>query len=576
MRTTWGWASLAGVVAAAAFLAVSEAVAALVSRSTSPLIAVGSFVIDIVPRPLKEFAISTFGTADKPVLLASLAVAVVIAAAVIGVVETLRPLWGVVLFALAAALATAAVVTRADAGALAGVACIAGAAVGIWMLMLLTRRLRRWKLAAAAPTLGASAAPTAPVEGTPDAASDAISPHSASLQTDTASAAPVQGTRDAASDASAPRFASPERRPKSAPSEVQLDRRGFFILTGIVAASAVVVGLGARALNATTASIRQIRDALRLPAPQTTVPVPQGAELDIDGISPLFTPNADFYRVDTALTVPTVDPNTWRLVVDGMVDKRVELSFDDLLALGLDEYVITLTCVSNEVGGDLVGNARWLGVPVRTVLAAAGVQSGADMVLSRSVDGFTASTPLETLTDLGIDAILAVAMNGEPLPLEHGFPVRMVVPGLYGYVSATKWVEELKVTTFAADTAYWTPRGYSDRAPIKLSSRVDTPKIGKPVAAGKVPIAGMAWAQGVGISAVEVSIDDGEWQRATLSSPVNKDTWVQWVLEWDAAPGSHYITVRAIDAAGTLQIEQAAPIAPDGSSGWQRTLVTVS
>lgn len=542
MRTTWGWASLAGVVAAAAFLAVSEAVAALVSRGTSPLLAVGSFVIDIVPRPLKEFAISTFGTADKPVLLASLAVAVVVAAAVIGIVETLRPLWGVVLFALAAALATAAVVTRADAGALAGVASVAGAAVGIAVLILLTRRLRRWQLAAA------SAAATSPVEG----------------------------TRDAAADGLVSRLASPERRPKAVPSDVQMDRRGFFLLTGIVAASAVVVGLGARALNATTASIRQIRDALRLPSPKTTVPVPQGAELDVDGISPLFTPNADFYRVDTALTVPTVDPNTWRLVVDGMVDKRVELSFDDLVALGLDEYVITLTCVSNEVGGDLVGNARWLGVPVRTVLAAAGVRSGADMVLSRSVDGFTASTPLESLTDPGVDAILAVGMNGEPLPLEHGFPVRMVVPGLYGYVSATKWVEELKVTTFAADTAYWTPRGYSERAPIKFSSRVDTPKIGKPVAAGRVPIAGVAWAQGVGISAVEVSIDNGEWQRATLSSPVNKDTWVQWVLEWDAAPGSHYIAVRAINAAGELQIEQPAPVAPDGSSGWQRTLVTVS
>ncbi|MDY0828176.1 molybdopterin-dependent oxidoreductase [Microbacterium sp. BG28] len=549
MRTTWGWASLAGVVAAAAFLAVSEAVAALVSRGTSPLIAVGSFVIDIVPRPLKEFAISTFGTADKPVLLASLAVAVVIAAAVIGVVETIRPLWGVVLFAIAAALATAAVVTRADAGALAGVACVAGAAVGIWMLMLLTARLRRWKLHVAA-----SSAATSPAAATSS----------------------VEGTRDAASGGPAPRFASPERRSKSAPSEAQMDRRGFFILTGIVAASAVVVGLGARALNATTASIRQIRDALRLPSPKTTVPVPPGAELDVDGISPLFTPNADFYRVDTALTVPTVDPNTWRLVVDGMVDKRVELSFDDLIALGVDEYVITLTCVSNEVGGDLVGNARWLGVPVRTVLAAAGVQSGADMVLSRSVDGFTASTPLESLTDPGVDAIFAVAMNGEPLPLEHGFPVRMVVPGLYGYVSATKWVEELKVTTFAADTAYWTPRGYSERAPIKFSSRVDTPKIGKPVAAGKVPIAGMAWAQGVGISAVEVSIDNGEWQRATLSSPINNDTWVQWMLEWDATPGSHYIAVRAINAAGELQIEESAPIAPDGSSGWQRTLVTVS
>jgi hypothetical protein len=331
MRTTWGWASLAGVVAAAAFLAVSEAVAALVSRGTSPLIAVGSFVIDIVPRPLKEFAISTFGTLDKPVLLALLAVAVVIAAAVIGIVETVRPLWGVVPFALAAALATAAVVTRADARALAGVASIAGAAVGIWMLMLLTRRLRRWKLAAASP----------------------------------AGARPVEGTPEAASGGSAPRPASAERRPKAAPSEMQMDRRGFFLLTGIVAASAVVVGLGARALNATTASIRQIREALRLPAPKTTVPIPQGAELDVDGISPLFTPNADFYRVDTALTVPTVDPNTWRLVVDGMVDKRVELSFDDLIALGLDEYVITLTCVSNEVGGDLVGNARWLGVPVR-------------------------------------------------------------------------------------------------------------------------------------------------------------------------------------------------------------------
>lgn len=577
MRTTWGWASLAGVVAAAAFLAVSEAVAALVSRGTSPLIAVGSFVIDIVPRPLKEFAISTFGTADKPVLLASLAVAVVIAAAVIGVVETIRPLWGVVLFAIAAALATAAVVTRADAGALAGVACVAGAAVGIWMLMLLTARLRRWKLHVAASSAATSpAAATVSVDGTRDAAPGAISPHPASLEADGAATSSVEGTRDAAPGGPALRFASPERRSKSAPSEAQMDRRGFFILTGIVAASAVVVGLGARALNATTASIRQIRDALRLPSPKTTVPVPPGAELDVDGISPLFTPNADFYRVDTALTVPTVDPNTWRLVVDGMVDKRVELSFDDLIALGVDEYVITLTCVSNEVGGDLVGNARWLGVPVRTVLAAAGVQSGADMVLSRSVDGFTASTPLESLTDPGVDAIFAVAMNGEPLPLEHGFPVRMVVPGLYGYVSATKWVEELKVTTFAADTAYWTPRGYSERAPIKFSSRVDTPKIGKPVAAGKVPIAGMAWAQGVGISAVEVSIDNGEWQRATLSSPINKDTWVQWMLEWDATPGSHYIAVRAINAAGELQIEESAPIAPDGSSGWQRTLVTVS
>ena len=200
----------------------------------------------------------------------------------------------------------------------------------------------------------------------------------------------------------------------------------------------------------------------------------------------------------------------------------------------------------------------------------------ADMVLSRSVDGFTASTPLASLTDDGLDAILAVAMNGEPLPAEHGFPVRMVVPGLYGYVSATKWVERLTVTTFAQDEAYWTPRGYSAEAPIKLSSRVDTPKIGSPVSAGRVPIAGMAWAQSVGIARVEVSIDDGEWQQATLSTPISDDTWVQWVLEWDAEPGSHYVTVRAVDKNGDMQIQEAAPIAPNGSSGWQRTLVTVS
>ena len=301
--------------------------------------------------------------------------------------------------------------------------------------------------------------------------------------------------------------------------------------------------------------------------------MPDGAEFDIPGLTPLYTPNDDFYRVDTALTVPAIDPATWRLRVGGLVDEPVELSFDDLVAMGLDEYSITLTCVSNEVGGDLLGTAKWLGVPVRDVLALAAPRAGADMVLSRSVDGFTASTPLEALTDDARDAILAVGMNGEPLPLEHGFPVRMVVPGLYGYVSATKWLTELKVTTFAADEAYWTPRGYSARAPIKFSSRLDTPRTGQPVAAGAVVLAGVAWAQTVGIERVEVKIDGGDWQAATLSSAVNDDTWVQWFLEWDAAPGNHDVVVRAVDRAGQLQIEERAPIAPDGSSGWQRTLV---
>ncbi|KQZ83184.1 oxidoreductase [Microbacterium sp. Root166] len=507
-------AALAGVVSAAVFLAVAELVALVVARESSPILAIGSFIIDIVPQPFKEFAIATFGEYDKIALLVGLGLAVVVAAAITGIAQFIRPPLGVVLLVVAGGLSVAAIVTRAGATPLASLPPIAGTLGGCVLLTYLVARLRRW------------------ASVSPDAAA---------------------GDRGASG----------------------LDRRSFFRVTAIAAASAVVVGIGARLVNATTSSIAGVRKALNLPAPRSTVVVPEGAELDIDGLSPLFTPNADFYRVDTALTVPSIDPETWRLVVDGMVDERVELTFDELVGMGLDEYSITLTCVSNEVGGNLLGNAKWLGVPVRDVLKLAGVRSGADMVLSRSVDGFTASTPITSLTDDGIDAILAVAMNGEPLPLEHGFPVRMVVPGLYGYVSATKWLTELKVTTFADDEAYWTPRGYSAQAPIKFSSRLDTPRTGTAVAAGRVPIAGVAWAQTVGIERVEVSIDDGEWQAATLSSPVNDDTWVQWFVDWDAAPGSHFITVRAVNRNGDLQIQERAPIAPDGSSGWQRTLVQV-
>ncbi|MGB3374571.1 MAG: molybdopterin-dependent oxidoreductase [Microbacterium sp.] len=518
------WAALAGVVGGAVFLATAELFALLVAREASPILAVGGFVIDIVPQPFKEFAIATFGEYDKIALLAGLGLAVVIASAISGVLQLVRPPLGVLALVVAGALSTAAVVTRAGITPLAFLPPVLGALAGSVILVLLTRRLRSWRDTATRPVAPKAAAPT--IEG----------------------------------DA---------RRPG-------LSRRQFFVLTAIAGASALVVGIASRTVSMAVGSVEAIRDALKIPSPRTTVTVPKGAELDIPGLSALFTPNKDFYRVDTALTVPTIDPETWRLVIDGMVDERRELSFQDLLDMGLDEYAITLTCVSNEVGGELVGNAKWLGVPVREVLKKAGVQSGADMVLSRSVDGYTASTPLSALTDDNLDAILAVAMNGEPLPLEHGFPVRMVVPGLYGYVSATKWLTELKVTTFAEDEAYWTPRGYSAEAPIKFASRVDTPKIGEAVAAGKIPIAGVAWAQSVGIKSVEVSIDDGEWTPATLSAPINEDTWVQWVLEWDATPGTHYVAVRAIDRNGDLQIEERAPIAPNGSSGWQRSLVRVT
>jgi len=459
---------------------------------------------------------------------------VVVAAAIGGVLQYLRRPLGVVVFALAGALAVAATVTRTGASAVAWVPTTVGAIAGAIALLLLTARLRRWK------------------DGT---------------------AAGVAETRTDAAVAGAASESAPEN--PAAPKPRGLDRRSFFRATAIAGFAAVAVGVGARILEATTSSVSAIRDELRLPTPSRRVTIPDGAELDIDGLSPLITPNKDFYRVDTALVVPEVDPSTWRLVIDGMVDQRVELSMQDLLDMGLDEYAVTLTCVSNEVGGGLVGNAVWLGGPIRDVLRMAGPQSGADMVLSRSVDGYTASTPLTSLTDDGLDAIFAVGMNGEPLPLEHGFPVRMVVPGLYGYVSATKWVTQLTVTTFAQDEAYWTPRGYSAQAPIKLSSRIDTPRVGAPVDAGTSVIAGVAWAQTVGIDRVEVKIDEGEWQPVTLGAAINDDTWVQWFLEWEATAGTHNVTVRAIDKAGTMQIEERAPIYPDGSTGWQRLLVTV-
>lgn len=523
----WIWSALSGVTAAAAFLAVAELLSLVFTRGSGPIIAVGGFVIDIVPRPLKEFAISTFGVNDKLVLLLGLGLAVVIAAAIAGILQyRVRPL-GVIIFLIAGTLAVLATVTRTGSSGFAWVPTTVGAVVGAILLLLLIARLRAWV-------------------------------HSASAE-----------VNDVAETVVPENPAAP--KPKAA-----IDRRTFFRTTGVIGISAILVGAGARIVSAATASAAALRSELRLPAPRSRVTIPEGAEFDIDGLAPLVTPNKDFYRIDTALVVPVVDPATWRLVIDGMVDQRVELTIDDILGMRMDEYAITLTCVSNEVGGSLVGNAMWLGLPVRDLLAMAGPQAGADMVLSRSVDGYTASTPLASLTDPDLDAIIAVGMNGEPLPLEHGFPVRMVVPGLYGYVSATKWLTELKVTTFADDEAYWTPRGYSPEAPIKFSSRIDTPRSGAPVAAGTVAIAGMAWAQTVGIERVEVSINDGEWQPATLSKAINDDTWVQWMLPWEAAAGIHYVAVRAVNKNGDLQVEERAEIYPNGSSGWQRLLVTVN
>jgi DMSO/TMAO reductase YedYZ molybdopterin-dependent catalytic subunit len=355
-----------------------------------------------------------------------------------------------------------------------------------------------------------------------------------------------------------------------------LSRRGFLAASGVATALGALAALGGTALQAGTRAATAVREALTLPTPATTAPpVPSGADFGLEGLSPIVTPNDRFYRIDTALAVPQIDPSNWSLRITGRVDTPVEITWSELLALPLEESVTTLMCVSNEVGGDLIGTARWLGYPLRSLLALAGVQAGADMVLSRSEDGFTASTPLEVLQDETRNAILAVGMNGEPLPPEHGFPVRMVVPGLYGYVSATKWVVELEVTRFADATAYWTDRGWGERGPIKISSRIDVPRDGNRLDAGEVVVAGVAWHQHTGIAGVEVQVDGEPWQPAELADEISADTWRQWRYRWPATSGAHTLRARATDATGEVQSAVVQGVLPDGATGYHEIAVQV-
>src|SRR5439155_16599384 len=284
----------------------------------------------------------------------------------------------------------------------------------------------------------------------------------------------------------------------------------------------------------------------KLPRPGRTVSLPAGAAFPVDGLSPIVVPNSRFYRIDTALLVPNVDIASWRLRVHGLVEREVTLTFDDLVALGTFEQYVTIACVSNEVGGNLVGNAKWTGVPLRTVLDMAGVQPAATQLVGRSVDRWTAGMPTSWVMDKAREPMIAVAMNDEPLPIVHGFPARLIVPGLYGYVSATKWLAELELTTLEAFDAYWVPLGWSKEAPILTQSRIDVPRVGAAVAAGRAVVAGVAWAPDRSISRVEVAID-GTWRDATLSNPISAATWVQWRGDWDAGPGSHTVMVRATD-----------------------------
>lgn len=513
---------VAGLLSGAAAVAASEAVTALMSGVTSPILSVGNRAVDWAPRPLKEFAIETFGTADKPVLIGSVVATVALLAIVAGALGVRRPRVAYGMFlALSAVAALAALTDRAaTAGPLARLVPVAAlVVVGLVSLRILLGAIR---------------------------------------------ASEASGLKPAADHP----MAAPEG--EAAPS-----RRGFLVGAASVAAFAAVSGVIARAYGGLAATAS--RAGITLPGAATPAPtLADGVVLDVDGMTPYITPNRDFYRVDTALQIPDVPIDTWRLRIHGMVDRELEFTFADLVERDLVESRVTLTCVSNPVGGDLMGNATWLGVPLHELLAEAGVQEGADAIKSTSADDWTCGTPLSALTDPERGALLAVGMNGEPLPLEHGFPARLIVPGLYGYVSATKWVVDLEVTRFADFEAYWTSRGYSAEAPIKTASRIDVPGSFARVKRGRVPIAGVAWSQARGIDKVEVRIDGGAWQQATLAGEDNINTWRQWLYQWDAQEtGNHFIEVRATDRTGYTQTSKRAPIAPDGATGWNNVQVTV-
>jgi DMSO/TMAO reductase YedYZ molybdopterin-dependent catalytic subunit len=351
------------------------------------------------------------------------------------------------------------------------------------------------------------------------------------------------------------------------------DRRAFLRAGAAVGAGAVLALVAGRTLSNWRFGVVTSRAQVRIPRPDTpALPLPDDVDLGLDGVEPFFTPNDRFYRVDTALFAPRVEAVDWRLRVHGMVERELHLDLEQLLARPMIERDITLACISNEVGGRYVGNARWIGAPLRELLDEAGIDPRADQIVSRSVDGFTIGTPTAIAAD-GRDAMLAVGMNGEPLPVDHGFPVRMLVPGLYGYNGAMKWIVDIELTTFDAYDAYWVERGWVREAPIETMARIDTPR--GSVAAGRVAVGGVAWAQHRGISAVEVRVDGGPWAPARLAGEGTVDTWRQWVWDWDATPGRHRLEARATDGDGAVQTGEPSPPFPDGATGGHGVAITV-
>ncbi len=509
------WYAAGTLLAAAAGAGVGHLVAGFVAPESSPVLAVGSTVIDLTPTPVKEFAVAQFGTADKPILIGSVAIVTLLAAGAIGLVARSRRPVGLALLGALAFTATVAAALRPTSGpvdVIPGLVTVGvGVAAGSWFLGLLDR----WGAADADPTAGAGA-------------------------------------------------------DNSVRSDGAAGRR--HVLAG-------AVGLGA--LAASGGAIGQVLtrggspSSVALPAAAEPLgALPKGLEGTVRGISAFRTPNDAFYRIDTALVIPRVSADGWKLTIDGDVDKPFEITYEELLAMPMVERDITLTCVSNEVGGPYVGGARWLGVRTKDLFERAGIRGGVDQILSHSTEGMTISTPLQALMD-DREALVAVGMNGEPLPASHGFPARLVTPGLYGFVGATKWLTRLEATTYQAKRAYWTERDWATDAPIFTQSRIDTPRGLNRVKGGEVVVGGVAWAQQRGIEKVELRIDAGEWQTVELGPDGGIDYWRQWFFKWDAKPGRHDLTVRATDTTGETQPEQRSTPFPEGARGWHSIVVII-
>lgn len=534
-------AGVAGVVAGGAALAFGELLASFASPVPGPVIAVANRVVDNAPGWFVEFGKSVFGLADKPALVLGTIIISLLLGAGLGVAalrKSVIPRLGFVFFGLIGFLAIG---TDAQGSwPMAIVASVAAVVAGLGVLTFLIS------------ILTANETPAA----------------TATAATGTAAAAPMP--------AAAP--ANPMNPPVS--------RRGFLNVAGIAGVATAMAATGAREIRARS-SAAKARDEVTFTTPTTQID--QLSELDeliaaadtstvgtTQGITPIVIPNDEFYLIDTALTTPQVDPANWELTIRGMVDNELTITYDDLLERSTTIAPVTLSCVSNQVGGTLVGNAVWRGVPLVELLEEAGVQPGATQIASRSVDGWNCGFPTEAAFD-GRTAMVAIGMNDEPLPLKHGFPARLVVSGLYGYVSATKWLKEIELTTMEDFDGYWIPRGWSKLGPVKTQSRIDTPRTGQRFEAGTtVPIAGVAWAPNSGITKVEVQVGDGEWQEATLGESLGSDAWIQWLLPWEATAGRHIVQVRATDATGVAQTSARTRPDPDGASGWHQIGIDVA